>query len=294
MLVHVAGAAARDLPGTPSLHQRIRDHAASGSLDTVLAGLDILTAAKVKARASAHVQVLLEVAVVRLSRLDELLSVASLLQLAAGQGPITVKMTAPKAVVAAPPPVAPPASEGVKKNGPVTTPVAASPNGVHFSGELSPATWPALWARVVAEVGMIRGRNLQPAGLPAILGPNAVEVRFPAGYTSQYDAIHHESSQEVIRRTLKLQTGRDIQLVVTIAAPTAERPAYTAAVAPDRKKDLMQLPIFVKAVSALGAQLIKVDDGFNPYLTNTPVVAALPVEVTDELAPLPEPDPDEV
>ena len=294
MLVHVAGAAARDLPGTPSLHQRIRDHAAGGNLDTVLAGLDILTAAKVKARASAHVQVLLEVAVVRLSRLDELLSVASLLQLAAGQGAVPVKLAAPKAIIAAPPPVVPAVSEVVKKNGPVTTGVIASLSSVGFSGELSPATWPALWAGVVAEVGMIRGRNLEPAGLPAILGPNAVEVRFPAGYTSQYDAIHHESSQEVIRRTLKMQTGRDVQLVVTIAAATVERPAYTAAVAPDRKKDLMQLPIFVKAVSALGAQLIKVDDGFNPYLTNTPVAAVLPAEATDELAPLPDSDPDEV
>ena len=289
MLVHVAGAAARDLPGTPSLHARIRDHAATGSLDTVLAGLDILTAAKVKARTSAHVQVLLEVAVVRLSRLDELLSVASLLQLAAGQGAMPVKMTVPRATVFAPP-VAPPASEGVKKNGPVTTPTVASPSSVGFSGDLSAATWPALWAGVVAEVGMIRGRNLEPAGLPAILGPNAVEIRFPAGYTSQYDAIHHESSQEVIRRTLKMQTGRDVQLVVTIAAATVERPAYTAAAAPDRKKDLMQLPIFLKAVSALGAQLIKVDDGFNPYLANAPVAAVLSADAPDELAPLPDPD----
>jgi len=288
MLVHVAGAAARDLPGTPSLHQRIRDHAAAGSLDTVLAGLDILTAAKVKARTSAHVQVLIEVAVVRLSRLDELLSVASLLQMAAGQGTVVAKVAAPRAA----PPVAPRPAEDLKKNGPVTSVPVVNLNGVGYSGELTAAMLPGLWANVVAEVGMFRGKNLEPAGVPAILGPNALEVRFPAGYTSQYDAIQHETSQEVIRRILKMQTGRDIQIRVGIDAATPDRPAFTVPQAPDRKKDLMQLPIFQKAVASLGAQLIKVDDGFNPYLAGAPAAVALTVE-PDELAPLP-PDPDEV
>ncbi len=290
MLVHVAGAAARDLPGTPSLHARIRDHAATTGLDTVLAGLDILTAAKGKARTTAHVQVLIEVAVVRLSRLDELLSVASRLQLAAGQGGTPAKMTAPRPAVAAVPPPAPRPVEDVKKNGPVTSPPVATVSGAGFSGELTAAVLPALWASVLAEVGMIRGRNLEPSGMPAILGPNALEVRFPAGYTSQYDAIQHDTSQEVIRRILKMQTGRDVQIKVVLLAATAERPAFTAAVAPDRKKDLMQLPIFVKAAAALGAQLIKVDDGFNPYLANAPVAAVLTADEPDELAPLPDPD----
>ena len=43
---------------------------AGTTLDTVLAGLDVLTATKVKLRGSPHVQVLLEVAVVRLARMD--------------------------------------------------------------------------------------------------------------------------------------------------------------------------------------------------------------------------------
>ncbi len=292
MLVHVAGAAARDLPGTPSLHQRIRDHAAAGSLDTVLAGLDILTAAKVKARTTAHVQVLIEVAVVRLSRLDELLSVASLVQLASGQGTMLAKLPAVRPGLPAVSPAVR-AVEDVKKNGPVTSPPVATAPATSLSGDLTAAMWPGLWASVMAEVGMIRGRNLEPAGLPAILGPNAVEIRFPAGYTSQYDAIQHDTSQDVIRRILKMQTGRDVQIRVVLEAATADRPAFAAQVAPDRKKDLMQLPIFVKAVAALGAQLIKVDDGFNPYLANAPVAVALVADEPDDQA-LPLPDPDEV
>ncbi|OWK34846.1 DNA polymerase III subunit gamma/tau [Fimbriiglobus ruber] len=80
MLVHVAGPDARDLPGTPSSHERIRRHTSSISLDTVLSGLDILTATKTKLRSGSHIQVLLEVAVIRLSRLEEMLSIAQLTQ----------------------------------------------------------------------------------------------------------------------------------------------------------------------------------------------------------------------
>ena len=47
---------------------------------------------------------------------------------------------------------------------------------------------------------------------------------------------------------------------------------------------------FVKAAAALGAQLIKVDDGFNPYLANAPVAVAITADEPDELAPLPDPD----
>ena len=245
MLVHVAGDAARDLPGTPSLQLRLRDHAAAVGLDTVLAGLDILTAAKVKARTTAHLQVLIEVAVVRLSRLDELLSVAALVQLASGQGTLPVKVLPARPILTpttAPPP---PSAPDVKKNGPVTNPPAAKALPGTLSGELNATMLPGLWANVQGEVGVIRGEQLKAAGLPAILGPNAVEVRFPAGYTSQYEAVRAETSQEVIRRTLKLLTGRDIQVRVEIdAAPQQDyspgavgRPAAGAGERPDAVAD---------------------------------------------------------
>ena len=291
MLILVAGPQTRDLPGPPSLHDALRQHAAAAGLDTVLAGLDILTAAKTKARSSANVQVLVEVAVVRLSRLDELLSVASLVQMASGQGGELPKPTAPRAAVA--PATAPrSAAEAEKKNGPVTSPPVASPAAASVSGDLTPATLPGLWANVVAEVGPVRGAQLQVAGLPAILGPNALGIRFPAGYTSQYEAIQSETGQEVIRRTLKLLTGRDVLVRVEIAAADAHAPPPVAA-APtfDRKKDLMQLPIFQKAMSALGAQLLKVDDGFNPSLA---VAAVEPPAAADSSDDLPPPDSDEV
>jgi hypothetical protein len=151
---------------------------------------------------------------------------------------------------------------------------------------------PALWANVVAEVGPFRGAQLQVAGLPAILGPNALGIRFPADYTSQYDAIQSETGQEVIRRTLKLLTGREVLIRVEIAAADPHAAAPVSGPTYDLKKNLMQLPIFQKAMSTLGAQLLKVDDGFNPSLAVAAVeTTATPDDVPDDLPP---PDPDEV
>ena len=63
-----------------------RQQARAMTLDTILAGLDVLTSTKLRLRSSSHGQVLLETAVVRLSRLDELVSVAQLVNSLAQPG----------------------------------------------------------------------------------------------------------------------------------------------------------------------------------------------------------------
>ncbi len=80
MVVHCAGAEARDL-SVPARHRdTLARQAASLSLDTILAGLDILTTTKARLRTSHHGRVLLEMALVRLGRLTELVSLTQLAQ----------------------------------------------------------------------------------------------------------------------------------------------------------------------------------------------------------------------
>jgi DNA polymerase-3 subunit gamma/tau len=78
----------------PTALDQLRQQAAQVSLDTILAGLDVWTTVKARLRDAYQAQVLLEMAVVRLARMDELLSVGALWQLvtqggqaAAGQNP---------------------------------------------------------------------------------------------------------------------------------------------------------------------------------------------------------------
>ena len=80
MLAKVAGPDAVDLPGSPELQQKLQSHAVATSLDTVLAGIDVLTTAKARMRGSSHAHVLMEVAVVRLARLEDLLSIGQLVE----------------------------------------------------------------------------------------------------------------------------------------------------------------------------------------------------------------------
>ncbi len=268
MLVLVAGTEARDLPGTPALHEKIKKHAAGTNLDTVLAGLDVLTAVKGKLRGSPHVQVLLEVAVVRLARMDELLSVSALAQMVAnGSAAAPAAGTNPAARLSSPP-------------YPTTSPDPSKKNGLtSLNGSHQPATvpldtadsgLPAVWERVLQEIGPMRRALLQPAGLPATPGPNCLAIRFPPGYSSAYDSCASEPSLDVIRAALRRVTGKDWSVrVEQTPAPANGSPAQPAgppvpARPEQRSKDLLQLPLFKKAADVLGAQLVRVDDGFDP------------------------------
>ena len=52
--------------------------------------------------------------------------------------------------------------------------------------------------------------------------------------------------------------------------------------APDRKKQLMGLPLFRRANETLGAQIWHVDDGFNPVPVQKPEPGPLPDAELDE------------
>lgn len=132
--------------------------------------------------------------------------------------------------------------------------------------EVSGEAWPNTWSRVLQEVGLIRAEQLKFAGLPAIFTPNTLSIRFPAQYSAAYDFCASESGQETIRNSLKKVTGKDWLLRFEKVADASANGALELAPArrDQRRKDLLELPLFKKAVDVLGAQLIKADPGFDP------------------------------
>ena len=276
MLVLVAGDDATDLPGLPALHEAIRRHAAGTTLDTVLAGLDVLTATKTKLRGSAHTQVLLEVAVVRLARMDELLSVSQLAQ-AVSNGQSVALPAAAKVV-------GPPASaDPSKKNSPAAVNGVKTTPGTPPTGS-NPADFQGVWEQVLQEMGQLQRAQLVLAGIPAIFGPNSLVIAFPAGYSWAYDACATDDAQEAVRRALRKVSGTDwlirVELRADAPAPMGEREPPRPAPA-ERQRDLLQLPMFKRAVEVLGAQLVKVDDGFDPAPAAIPAASVLPADVPD-------------
>jgi DNA polymerase-3 subunit gamma/tau len=277
MLVGAAGPDVKDLPGSDALHLQIKKHAAELNLDTILAGLDVLSAARGKMRGSPHIQVLVESAVVRLARMEDLLSITGLVQQLA---------SAPRPVPA----------DGSKKNyltgpeAPVVRPNTPSPgtNGVHAPAATSDIR--TIWDQVLTELGPMRSRTLRAAGEPAILGPNALALRFPAGYSQEYELAAAEPTLDQLQSVLKKLTGKEwtvrVERTAGLPAPLAEPPPPV-----NRNKDLMQYPLLKRIGDVLGGQLVRVEDGFSPTAEAVTVVTADPsADDPDALAP---PDPDE-
>jgi hypothetical protein len=95
---------------------------------------------------------------------------------------------------------------------------------------------------------------------------------------------------------LRRITGQTIAVKAELVGgppPTQQaKPADSQSSRPtDRRKQLMELPLFRKAGEVLGAQLWHLDEGFNPTVAR-PTTPAAAIAEDDETPPA-EPDPDE-
>lgn len=276
MLILTAGPTFSEISAAPSLLEKLKAHAATRNLDTILAGIDILAATKQKIRGSTHVQALIEVAIVRLSRLDELLSVGQLAAAVLGNGAAPALKTAP--AVGSPQVVD--SSKKKSITAPEIVPQVASSNGVNGGVNLGD-----LWGRVIEMLGPLRGNHLRQATLPAIFGPNCLAIQVAPGYTAAYDSISSESTVESIRLAIKKVTGADWSVRVERAKEGTVIPAAVEAPRNDagflRPKDVMELPLFKAAAETLGAQMVKMDPGFNPQATVAVVADAIPTPAVE-------------
>ncbi|MBN9523579.1 DNA polymerase III subunit gamma/tau [bacterium] len=284
----------KEVPASPLVHEAVVKRAAGLNLDTILSGLDVWTTTKARIRGSGHAQVLLEIAVVRLARMDESLAVGQLLQ-SLSQGVVAIAAPAGSSAPRLSENV--PASDGVKKNGPLT--LANGRNGSDNSADgtasatlmLTEATVTEVWRaaqQVLLERSPILAKQLESSLLPAIFGPNSLVIRFPPGYNHSYQACATELGVQRVQDALKRVTGQPV--TVRFDAPASgPTPATSAAPAApagpsvaERKKALMTLPLFKRAADALGAQMWHADDAFDPTAAPARPAAAGPTDDPDE------------
>lgn len=287
MLVACGGPGVEDLPVTPTQKERILEQAKGTSLDTILSGLDVLTTMKSRMRGSSHLAVLLEMAIIRLARLEDMLSVGQLLKAAAGQGPMPV--------VAASPPRSSPAGLSplppgdVKKNGSLTPsePQSTVESQPISAVEISPQTLPELWDRLIRqfeEQAPVLASYLRLANLPAIFGPNALAIRYLGEYSHAYDFCATDRNAAKIQETFRKLTGQPVVLKFerTTTGSPPPNPAASAKPAPAKpygtKNGLMALPLFRRAAEVLGAQLTRADEAFDP-------TAAVPAPQAEDKSP---------
>jgi DNA polymerase-3 subunit gamma/tau len=284
-----------EVPVSPLVQEAASKQAGKLALDTILAGLDVWTSTKARIRGTGHAQVLLEMAALRLARMEDTLAVGQLLQVLAQGTPLPASGIGIAASV-----VGPGSGEGVKTNEPPST---ASNGNVNSSSmdaapvPLEETTVETVWQRaksILADRSPILARSLEFSLTPAIFGPNSLAIRFQPGYSDAYRACNTDLGQERVADAVRRVTGQPttVRFDPPPSGPTpTPRPDAPASNTAGRKKALLARPFFKKAADVLGAQVSHVDDAFDP--TATAPAARPPAADPDDDAPPPPPDPDE-
>ncbi|HEV3448157.1 MAG TPA: DNA polymerase III subunit gamma/tau [Gemmataceae bacterium] len=283
MLVSCAGPTFQHLHLPGRHRETLAKQAAGLPLDTILAGLDVLSTTKARLRGSSHTRVLLEMALVRLSRLDNLVSLAQLAQTLSQPGGSvpSVNKTGGVASSGSPPsrpqqapgvqPVAPP--ESLKKK-PLSSPEA---NNDRAPTPLAAESLPQIWRETLGQIGQMLASDLGKAGLPAISGPNTLVLRFPNGYNAAREYCQKPANTERVETALRKLTGQAWNLRVEAltgngaeAAPQAAEPTEEAQSRYRRQRaEALKEPLIKAAVEVLGAQLMDVEDGFGSTVPAT-------------------------
>ena len=264
MVLNCTDGAATDLSVAPRHHSALVQQAKALKLDTILAGLDLLNSTRARLRNSNHGRVLLEMALVRLGRLDDLASLSQLAQwLEQGQdGPVQQPRAAgqgQRTATAAPP-------ESVKKKA-LGIADGSSPAP---SLPLAPEHLPRIWEQLLAEAGPMLAGLLKKAEFPAIFAPNTLVIRFDTPYNSEREHCSEPARVTRMEEVLRRITGQPCKVRVDVAAGSALAKSPQPAGEPvesishyrRQRAEAGQEPLLKRAIEVLGAQIVQVDDGF--------------------------------
>jgi DNA polymerase-3 subunit gamma/tau len=273
LVVHLAGAEARDLSVPARYREALTAQANGLSADSILAGLDILSATKARLRGSSHTRILLEMALVRLTRLDDLVSLSQLAeQLASSSGgaaPLprvtrSANRQTTSRVTSAP------TSQGTERR--VQSDRTESPAvqpGSEVPVPLTDATLDRLWREILQQVGPMLAGSLEKAAPPAILGPKTLVLRFAAGYNRHREHCQEPARVERIEEALRKLTGQVWNLRIETVGNDAVSPSVPAAKAEKQlsryrrqRAEALQEPLVKRASEVLGAQIVQMDDDF--------------------------------
>jgi DNA polymerase-3 subunit gamma/tau len=280
MVVHSSGLENQVLSQTGDHKEALLKQAQTQELDTILAGLDILVSAKTRMRSTAHGRVVLEMALVRLSRLDKLVSLAQLAEALGrppgqGQGSSAQGNTSPRLPRPQASRTIEPAESQKKKAG------AESVAGVI---PLSEETLTAVWQRVMESVGPMQAAILGKIGNVAIFGPNTLVLRFPSSYNQVESHYLDPTRVARIEDLLRQITGQ--ACIVRLDASKADTPPPDGSAAEDTETSLSRTrrqraeaarqPLVTRAMEVLGAQIVQMDDGFGAALVSAPARPDVP------------------
>jgi DNA polymerase-3 subunit gamma/tau len=263
MVLHCTEGKATDLSVAPRRRETPAGQAAKLKLDTILAGLDVLNSMRAKLRNSNHGRALMEMALIRLGRLDDLASLSQIAQMLNQPGNLPSPQRAAGTSAVAPTAVPP---ESVKKK----TVEAGDKSAVAAQIPLTAEGLPQIWQNLLSQAGPVLAGFLQKAEFPAIFAPNTLVIHFKEAYNSEREHCSDPARVMRIEEVLRRITGQPCQVRVENAAGSAlaKSPAPAdepvATISPYRRQrvEAEQEPLLKRAMEALGARIVHVDDGF--------------------------------
>jgi DNA polymerase III subunit gamma/tau len=268
MLLNCSDGQIADLSVAEHHRDAAREQARAQTLDSLLAGLDVLTTTKARLRTSGHGQVLVEMAVVRLSRMDELVPLTQLALSVSQSGGTLAATTRP---AASPATLARPGGDGSKKNG-MTGHAEGGPgvaNGFRpASGttpepiQISDLNLVQIWDKVKVDVGVMFGGELGKGGI-AIAGPKTLVLRFPAQYNHAYEYCKDSTRVKHVEGVLKRLSGQDwvVRFELEVGTPKRE-PDPPPLSNRERERRALESPLLGRIVGQLEGRLLKMDEGF--------------------------------
>jgi DNA polymerase-3 subunit gamma/tau len=242
----------------PGDQPKLRAASEQMGLETILAVVQILDQAVVRMRQSTHGRVLLEMAIVRSCRLENLEELSSLAAQLRDGAVATSAAQTPAASAA--PRAAAPEKKSARGNGePIPAPPAAAAGGV----ELSDANAMSVWRSVVEQVsGLTAGFAKEAAGV-AISAPNRLVVSFPENYNFQRAQCERPEHKQKLEEAIRSVVGTAVALSFDASAPPRlEAQPESVRRGPSRQQRMAELrshPLVNEAIQLFEAEIVKTD-----------------------------------
>ena len=241
-------------------------------LETLLAMAQILDQTLTRMRQSTHVRTLVEVAMVRLCKLDDLDQLPGLVAALRDGAPLPSPAPLPRAVASdrsattAPVKMSPSASgepPGQKKSEPI---IDSPPQALAGSVPLDSAAAAGAWKQALGQLGDITADYASRADDVAISGPNRLVVRFRKAYTHALEFCERPESRQKLEESLSRITGQNIRIDFVAAADEPSASGGTEVASPpqpvrnrrQREQEIKRHPLVHKAVELFDTEFVAI------------------------------------
>lgn len=243
----------------PGDQPQLRAAAQQLGLETIFAVVQMFDQALVRMRQSSHGRILLEMAVVRACRLENLEEISTLVaQLKDGAAsstgrPASQSAREPSSRAAAP------EKKSAVSNGNGAEAESRSTEAIALTAE----NVQSVWRQALERLTGLTAEYAKAAQSVAISAPNRLVVVFPENYNFQKQQCERPESKQKIEEALKSIIGMPVALGMEASAPaTQEVPSEAPRRAPSRQQRIAEIrshPWVSEAIHLFDAEILKAD-----------------------------------